>query len=421
MSTVYAIDFGTTNSLLAAGNDGKACSAIPLDSLAPDPTVLRSILYTPAKNQWYFGASAIDQYTEHVAEGRLFRSIKKYLPETSFTHTIVNGKRYTLEDLIATFLSAMRERGNQHFNKDVDAAVFGRPAAFSLDLEKDKLAEARLRKAAELAGFKHIEFCPEPLAAAYEFRHTLTSAKVVLIADFGGGTSDFTVLKMGPQPFKREDVLAVGGVSVAGDRFDGAIMKHLISPHFGSQVTYKMPSGSVTLGIPQNVINKMCSPPDISFLGRDDINTLLRHAQKWSLDEKEGLKINRLFALVEEQLGYKLFSSIEHTKIALSKADSAPFAFRHFDIDVQDLITADSFCSVSTNVVAQICASLDSTIHNAGLVFEDIDIVCCTGGTAQIQSLRLELAARFGEQKLQQHRHFHSVVSGLAERALELT
>lgn len=420
MPTAYAIDFGTTNSLLAAANSDGTISPIPMDPDASDPTVMRTILYSPAKDQWFYGGGAINTYGEMMAEGRLFRSIKKYLPDPSFLGTTIHGKRYTLHDLISVFLSEMRQRANKHFNEDVDKVVLGRPAAFSLDPEKDQVAESRLKAAALQAGFKHIEFCPEPIAAAYEFRHTLTKPQTVLIADFGGGTSDFTVLKMSQGPFDKRDVMAVGGIPVAGDMFDGAIMKHMICPNFGTKIEYKMPMGSVTLKLPKNLINRMCSPADISFLARNDIQSLLKDAQRWSLSQDDAQKMNHLFMLIEEHLGYKLFSSIEQTKIALSDNSSSTFRFKHYEIDIEEEIFSSDFRFASNDQVTRITNALDKTISDAGITNSDIDIVCCTGGTAKIPALHHELARRFGENKLKQHKHFHSVIGGLSERAFEI-
>src|SRR5690606_722106 len=153
--------------------------------------------------------------------------------------------------------------------------------------------------------------------------HQLDSEQTVLIADFGGGTSDFTVVRMGRERFSDKDVLAVGGVPIAGDRFDGAIMKNMIAPHFGTGITYRMPTGSNDLKLPQHLINRLCSPADISFLSRKDIMQLLKDAQQWSLDDTDAKRMERLFTLVEEHLGYKLFKSIEQSKITLSQAPEA--------------------------------------------------------------------------------------------------
>ncbi len=417
---MYAIDFGTSNSLLAAADAGRLYAPLALDDAAPDPTVMRTVLYTPRSGSWFFGAKAIDAYGDQSAEGRIFRSIKKYLPDASFSGTFVHGRYYNLSELVSVFLKEMRERANAHFGQDVTSVVLGRPAAFSLEKDADALGEKRLEAAAKLAGFKDVAFCPEPVAAAYEFRHQLTETKTVLIADFGGGTSDFTVLRMGRERFRDEDVLALGGISIAGDRFDGSIMRHMICPHFGSNVTYKLPMGSNELKIPQHLINRMCSPADISFLARNDILNLLKDAQRWSLAPGDAGKMDRLFVLIEEHLGYKLFRSIEQTKINLSDAPADVFAFHHPGIDVEEEVVGADFKACSHDLVARIVATLDKTIADAGITAAEIDIVCCTGGTAKLPALNQELARRFGKEKLTQHRHFHSVVHGLAERAQAL-
>jgi hypothetical chaperone protein len=416
----YAIDFGTSNSLLAATDGDKIIPPISLDPAAADPTVLKSVLYTPATGQWYFGAEAVNQYGIHQAEGRLFRSLKKYLPDPGFSGTHVHSRYYNLPELISVFLRELRDRANAFFNKDVTTVILGRPAVFANEGDKDQLAEKRLTTAAQLAGFKDVMYCPEPVAAAYEFRHQLDRKRLVLIADFGGGTSDFTVLNMDRERFRDSDILATHGISIAGDRFDGAIMKHMIAPHFGSEVVYRMPMGSNDLHLPRQLINKMCSAADISFLSRGDILTLLKEAQKWSITPVNAERMDRLFVLIEEHLGYKLFRSIEQSKIELSQADSAVFSFDYPGIGIEEELASTSFRTVSSDIVGQIVAALDETLRLAGVKASDIEIVCCTGGTARIPELRFELERRFGSEALRQHRHFHSVVGGLAERAIAL-
>lgn len=291
---MLAIDYGTSNSLVAGAVNGNVIQPLAIDPGAPDPTVLRSVMFSPDKGTWYFGDAAIRQYQDHAADGRLFRSVKKYLPEGSFKGTQLHGDFRSIVDLIAVFLRELRARSAHLLGTESDAVVLGRPAVFSVNKEEDALAESRLRTAAQLAGFKHIVFLPEPLAAAYEFRHQMTEEKIVLVADFGGGTSDFTCLRMGPGELKDEDVLAIGGVPIAGDMFDGAMMRHQIAPHFGSQVVYRLPMGSNDLHLPNSLIAKMCSPADMSLLARSDLIGVLKDAQRWSLSSDAAEKMNRL-------------------------------------------------------------------------------------------------------------------------------
>ena len=413
----YAIDFGTSNSLLAAADSSGPKPAIPLDPSAPDPTVLKSVFYTPEPGAWYFGADAIHQYGEHAAEGRLFRSLKKFLPENAFTGTAIHGKFLPIHELIAVFLREIRRRANEHYQQDVTKVVLGRPAVFGENQGEDGTAESRLLKAALSAGFKEISFCPEPVAAAYEFRHQLTELRTVFIADFGGGTSDFTVLRMGPERFQDKDVLATHGLSIAGDRFDGAMMRHLIAPHFGSELTYRIPKTKADMHIPLRLLNHLSSPADISFLSRTETMTFLKSAQQWATNKEDAKRLERLFALVEEHLGYKLYQAIERTKIALSGAPSALFSFLHPELEIEETIASARFEEVSQSLVDKITEALDETLRRAGVEPKDIDIVCCTGGTAKLPALNNELVKRFGAEKLRQHRHFHSVIGGLAERA----
>jgi hypothetical chaperone protein len=178
--------------------------------------------------------------------------------------------------------------------------------------------------------------------------------------------------------------------------------------------------GSVELKLPQHLINKMCSAADISFLSKKDILSLLKDAQKWSLNPDDATKMDRLFVLVEEHLGYKLFKAIEQTKIGLSDASEATFRFDHPGIDLAEEVYRADFTMFAQDLVAKITASLDETLRQAQVPAHKVDIVCMTGGTAKIPALAHELERRFGKEKLRQHRHFHSVIGGLAEKAQAL-
>src|SRR5690606_12522316 len=135
-------------------------------------------------------------------------------------------------DLIATFLRAMKERADAEVGHKVENVVLGRPALYSLDASNDALAEARMKKAAEIAGFKRVEFCPEPIAAGLDIEAS-DKTQLILVCDFGGGTSDFTLIKTGAESFSKENVLGLSGLFVAGDAIDGRMMRDFISSEFG--------------------------------------------------------------------------------------------------------------------------------------------------------------------------------------------
>ena len=208
---VLGIDFGTSNSLVGAWRDGQRVEALKLDPFAKDPTLLRTLLYFSHSNQCYYGQEAIQKYLENEMEGRFFRSFKSHLPNRSYLGTFLENRVLTLENLVGQFLLEIRKRAEEQLGQPVDSAVIGRPARYSMDVLEDEFALHRMKKAAEFAGFKNFEFVPEPLAAAFDYRRQLTQEKKVLIGDFGGGTSDFTLIRMGPYAFKKEHVLGLDG------------------------------------------------------------------------------------------------------------------------------------------------------------------------------------------------------------------
>lgn len=420
MPLTYAIDFGTSNSLLGAADSDTTHLPIPLDPTAVDPTVMRTLLYFPNQNKVFYGAEALTKYTENYGEGRLIRSIKKHLPQRSFIGTYIEDRPMNLEDLIGYFLHEMRKRANRHFNQDVDRVVLGRPARFSADDGEDRFAQDRLEIAAKKAGFKWVEFMPEPIAAACEFRQTLTNEKIVFVGDFGGGTSDFTVMRMRKGKYDPSDVLSIGGIAKAGDVLDGSVMRNRLSPYFGSEVAFQVPFSSNILKMPIHLMEKLCSPADVSILMKRDVIEFLKNVEKWAKTEQDKEKIKHLFTLIEDGLGFSVFESIEKAKRELSNAVSTKLTFDYPGIKISENVKRGEFDGYIHPHVVAIVESMDKTIKNAGLTPNDIDLVCMTGGTAYVPAIREELIKRFGLDKIQERKHFHSVVEGLAQRAREL-
>jgi len=420
MPLSYAIDFGTSNSLLAACDGHKVISAIPIDPLSYDPTVMRTLLYFPSQKKVFFGAEALKHYNENPGEGRLIRSIKKHLPFRSFIGTWIEDRPMNLEDLIGLFLAELRKKGNHHFGQDVTRVVLGRPARFAEDEGDDLYAQSRLEIAAKKAGFTEVEFVPEPIAAACEFRSSLQNEKIVFVADFGGGTSDFTVMRMKPGPYDPSDVLAIGGVPKAGDALDGSVMRERLSPYFGADIRFQIPFSSNILKMPLHLMEKICSPADVSLLMKRDIMEFLKNIEKWANKSEDKTKMQRLFTLVEDQLGFPLFEKIEQAKRELSQSNEGRVLFNYPGIDLNEKIEKPDFEKYIELSVEVILKSLDETMKKSGLDFSDVDIVCCTGGTARVPRLRQAIEERFGKEKLQEHRVFHSVVEGLAHRAREI-
>jgi hypothetical chaperone protein len=420
MALSYAIDFGTSNSLLAASDGSQIISAIPIDPLSYDPTVMRTLLYFPSQKKVYFGAEALKSYNDNPGEGRLIRSIKKHLPFRSFVGTWIEDRPMNLEDLIGLFLADLRRKGNEHFGQDVTRVVLGRPARFAEDEGDDRYAQSRLEIAAKKAGFTQVEFVPEPIAAACEFRSTLHGEKIVFVADFGGGTSDFTVMKMKPGPYQPSDVLAIGGVPRAGDALDGSVMRERLSSHFGADIRFQIPFSSNVLKMPLHLMEKICSPADVSLLMKKDVMEFLKNIEKWASKQEDKSKMQRLFTLVEDQLGFPLFEKIEIAKRELSGSQEGRVVFDYPGINLDEKIQKTEFESYIEPSVEIILKTLDETVKKSGLDYSQVDLVCCTGGTAKVPRLKEAIEQRFGKAKLQEHRVFHSVVDGLAHRAREI-
>lgn len=417
---IYAIDFGTTHSLLAAASPDTVYPPIPLEPGRADPTLLRTLLYFPDADHCYYGADAIDRYVEHGLAGRFIRSIKKHLPSRAFVGTEVDGRPLNLEDLVAAFLREMRRRANAHFGTEVDRVLLGRPARFAEDDATDLFAEQRLERAARLAGFREVHFCPEPVAAARDFAAALDQPRTVLIADFGGGTSDFTVVRMRRDAWDPSDVLSIGGLSVAGDALDGSLMRVQVAKHFGADVTYTVPMGNNVMRMPPSLMEKLCSPADLSVLREKDAATFLRNVQRWSLGEDDRRTIEQLFTLVEDAMGFAVFEEIEKAKRVLSGADHAEFRFEYPTIDIQDRIERSTFEAGASRPLGNILSVLDDVIERAGLTHADIELVCCTGGTARVPKLAEAITERFGRERMHSLSSLHSVIGGLAERAQAL-
>jgi hypothetical chaperone protein len=416
----YAIDFGTSNSLLSYVSDTGVIVPVPLDG--EDNFILRSLLFTSEKNKWFFGTEAINEYIDQDGEGRFFRSLKKFLPEPSYNGTEVHNKKFNISELIATFLREMRERADKFTNQKVKKVILGRPALYSADKQCDQLAEDRMRQAAILAGFEEVIFCPEPLAAGLDFDKENSKEKIVLVADFGGGTSDFTLMKLHSGQYSQDDILGLSGIFKAGDALDGEMMLRFISKNFGADFEYKMPLGNNTLRFPRNLLKKICSPAHITHLRERDTWEFLQQIQKFSIDEDNKRKLDNLFSLVEYQLGFPIFNQMEQSKISIcsDRGKTHLFKFNHFGINIEQEISIDIYNEKMGVVVNEIFESMMSVFDQSGIKPSEVDEVCLTGGTAQFTLIQSELERIFGHKKLVEHNIYQSVVGGLAQYGLNL-
>jgi len=240
---IYGIDFGTTNS---------AISIINTETNIVEKTFNEgSLIYFPApahskrrlELQYYVGKVAIEKYVEKNMKGRFMKSIKRILPRSGFKETRVYGHRLTAEDLVCIILEYLKNKADEFVGENIQKAVFGRPVVFDENPEKDKLAQDRLLRAAKKAGFTDVAFQMEPIAAAFTYEKQIDKDEVVLVADLGGGTSDFTLMKLSPSklnvPNRAEDIIGQGGIYIGGDNFDSSIMWNKGTYHFGRGLTYE--------------------------------------------------------------------------------------------------------------------------------------------------------------------------------------
>jgi hypothetical chaperone protein len=415
MSTTFGLDFGTTNSALSVSSDDQV-EVVDIDEHNTTGKTLRSVLYFDEENNIFVGQEAIQNYIDNGAIGRFMQSIKSFLPSKQFDQTYINRKRYELDDLIAIILKRIKDKGEEYVGHEVDDVVMGRPVVFSEDVEKDRLAENRLRKAAEKAGFKNIKFQLEPIAAALTFEETLNEGeeKIVLIGDFGGGTSDFTVFKSKGGSVRKVsgrqgDVLAVGGVYVGGDTFNSQLMWGKVAKYFGKDVTFKSMTNQ-SLEVPTSITFKLRNWHLIPQLRERSMREYIKQI-KHTADDRQA--IENLENLIEDNFGFMLFQAIEKAKIDLSSYEKSHIVFRERDLSIKEAVKRTEFDDMIAEGVGKIRKCVDSVLSDAGVIAEEVDTVFMTGGSSYIPCIRRIFIEKFGEGKMRQGDAFTSVAYGL--------
>ncbi len=413
MQPVFGIDFGTTNSALSIYRNG-AVEVVAVDDGAG--ALMRSVLYFNDEREIFAGQEAIRQYVDDGAAGRFMQSIKTFLPNTSFINTEVFGRLYTIEDLVCLILKRIKARGEAHVGCPVESVVLGRPVVFSPDAAKDAVAEQRLERAARKAGFKRIWFQYEPVAAALTFEETLPAGheNIVFIGDFGGGTSDFSVIRVQGGAFarsdRRSDVLSLGGVYVAGDKFDSQIMWDKVAHHFGRYARYRTMGKDEWVSVPKSIVHTLCQWHRIPLLRTRKIREHIR-VIKGTTDDRPA--IQHLENIINENYGFFLFQAIEKAKCELSGQERATIRFAEHDLQISEEIAKDEFEALNGENFRQIAACIDEVVSGARLSPAQIDTVFLTGGTSRIPRIQALFAERFGREKLEQRDAFTSVVHGL--------
>ncbi len=406
---MIGLDFGTSNTAVATPSG----EVLRIDHGSP---LFRTVLFFPEdSNETLAGHEAIERYQEDNA-GRFIQSMKTWLPAQSFSRTQLRNRTLGLEALIAIFLRKVGEAvaASGHAT---DGVVLGRPARFSADPQVDAFAQERLRKAAELAGFGSVRFLIEPIAAALAYEATLERDEVVLVADFGAGTSDLTVMRLGPS--RREatersaDVIASGGVYVGGVRFDAAIMKHTLFPHFGHGSTYLPALGARRMPMPTYVTSRLLSWNEMSLIREKKTRELIELMLK-SSDRKPA--IEALHDLVMYNLGFRLYRAIEAAKVRLSTEEVASIDFEDERISIHETITRAGFEAASAHLIDELEVCTDEVVSRIPPGLE-VASVFLTGGSSNLPSVQRLFARKFGAGRLRTANAFTSVVEGLGRSA----
>jgi len=428
MGGAVGIDFGTTNSSIARSIPGSsAVELVRFPFLGATTESYRSLLYLENTRQQgknrlisWTGPAGIEHYLSRETTGRLIQSLKSFLTSRTLQTTEVFGRRVAIEDLIARILRDLREAAEQQFGAAITSAVAGRPVRFvGAETEEDNLyAERRLRKAFQLAGFETIQFEMEPVAAAHYYESTLQRDELILIGDFGGGTSDFSLMHVGPTIRRRgrtaADLLGNAGVAVAGDAFDAKIVRNLVSPYLGSGT--KMRSVNKILPVPTWVYAKLERWHHLSFLKAKDTMNMLASVRAEALEPQ---KIEALIHLVNEDLGYYLHQAVQKTKCDLSMETAARFRLSDGFLNVDAVAERSSFESWIALELAAIEGCVDSLLQASGVRPADVDMVFLTGGSSFVPAVRRIFERRFGADRIRSGNEFTSVAAGLALKANE--
>ncbi len=421
-TAIIGIDFGTTNSSIALAQSSAEVQFAHFSELGSNTDSYRSLLYLEqvrerglnALKSWS-GPAGIEHYLSADGNGRLMQSLKSFLSSRSLHTTEVFGRRLTLVSLIARILRDLREQAEVQFGVKVTAAVVGRPVQFvGAETEQDnQFAESRLREAFREAGFESVEFEFEPVAAAHYYESTLGRDQLILIGDFGGGTSDFSLLRVGPAIRQRGriagDLVGNAGIGFAGDAFDAKIIRHLVAPALGAGS--QMRSLDKLLTVPGWVYSKLERWHHLSFLKARDVMEMLRGVQGHALEPQ---KIKALIHLIKEDLGFRLHRAVQTVKCELSHNPAATFKFSDGYIEIEAEVERAVFESWIAEELEKIQVAVDSLLLTSGTRCTDVDAVFLTGGSSFVPAVRRIFESRFGLNKIQGGHEFTSVAHGLA-------
>jgi hypothetical chaperone protein len=438
------VDFGTSNSS-AAVYDGRSIRLLPLDREASDPRVMRSLVYIERSGDVWFGQQALSRYLEQntgravryemqrvgevtmvfaevgtmvqdafalidVSEpGRLFQSLKRFLPVASFRATNVFGVHYTIEELLSLLARALLSGIQAALGEPLSSLSVGWPVRFAEDPAADALARQRLREAWRLTGVADVTFVEEPVAAIHHFavRNTLGDARHVLVFDFGGGTLDICVARLSRGGVQ---TLATRGVAIGGDLLDSRIVETQLTPLFGDGAVQR----STGLPLPRYLFTRLRSWQTLLELNTPKNLELIRRF-KHEFDRPEQLAA--LETLVERNYGVAFFQAVEGAKVSLSDHLETEVRLINADLRLQHPLTRAVFEATVGPQVRAARGCVELAVSAASLAPDEIDVVLTTGGSSRIPAFRRMLSEALPRARLQESDLFTSVASGLAVSA----
>lgn len=408
MSLACGVDFGTSNSTVGCHRPGQP-ALLPLED--GRPTLPSVVFFNADENTVLFGRAAlIDYLAGH--EGRLMRSLKSLLGTPLIdSQTEIDGRALPFRELIALFVRELKRRAEQAAGQSFTQAVLGRPVRFIDDDDAaDGLAQATLEEIARAAGFRDVVFQYEPIAAAFDYELRIDREELVLIADIGGGTSDFSLVRLGPARAKKDDrhddILANAGVHIGGTDFDKYLSLTAAMPLLG--LGSKLNNG---LEVPSGHYFNLATWHTINFAYTQKV---WREVQDLARQASERDKLALLLKLIEQHDGHWLAMQVEEGKIALSNQGVATLPLDRLGPHLQLALERASFDSAISHLVNNIENTVRGLLAQAGIAADEIDTVFFTGGSSGVPSLRQKIAQLMPSARRVEGDLFGSIGTGLA-------
>jgi hypothetical chaperone protein len=404
------MDFGTSNSTFAVAGGNEPPRLLPLED--GKPTIPSAIFFSFEEDRTYFGRQAVSEYVTG-ADGRLMRSIKSVLGTSLFNDTTrVKREALKFSEILGRFVGELKHRSEATLGREISEIVCGRPVRFVDDDDAaDAEAQRQLEGAVRTQGYRHIEFQFEPIAAALDYEQQVTREELGLVADIGGGTSDFTVIRLSPERARakerKDDILATAGVHVGGTDFDRLLSLKKVMPLLG----YGTETADGKRPLPSAPYYDLATWHRINRLYNAKIMAELRETYQ---EAQFPDLVAMLVALVEDRQGHRLAGRVEEAKIALSETDQTEFRFVTRDVKLETLIAVGELRAALAGATESIARAIGRTLEAAGVGGERIDTLILTGGSTRVPAVSNMLRGLFPKAKAVETDAFGSVGLGLA-------